>query len=182
MSTLGELPGWARALLDEQPVARLAYADADDHPRVLPITFAVAADAVWSAIDDKPKRTREPARLRHLARRPAAALCVDRYDEDWTRLAWVQLLGDVEIVARGVGTGRARRPRGPLRALPRARAAGAAAAARARTRAVLARGLTHASATASPTRTAPGRTTSHHSPSLTSCLPRVRASALSTGT
>ena len=113
MSALGELPGWARALLDEQPVARLAYADADDHPRVLPITFAVAADAVWSAIDDKPKRTREPARLRHLARRPAAALCVDRYDEDWTRLAWVQLLGDVEIVARGVGTGRARRARRP---------------------------------------------------------------------
>ncbi len=94
----GDLPGWARDLLDEQRVARLAYADGDGHPRVLPITFAVHGDAVWSAIDDKPKRTREPARLRHLAARPEAALCVDRYDDDWTRLAWVQLLGRVEIV------------------------------------------------------------------------------------
>ena len=122
VTALGELPGWARALLDEQPVARLAYADADDHPRVLPITFAVAADAVWSAIDEKPKRTREPARLRHLARRPAAALCVDRYDEDWTRLAWVQLLGDVEIVPP-----RRRRTRSPRsRPATRPTASGAA--------------------------------------------------------
>jgi len=66
---------------------------------VLPVTFAVAGDAVWSAIDDKPKRSPEPARLRYLRRRPAAALCVDRYDDDWSRLAWVQLLGAVAVVS-----------------------------------------------------------------------------------
>jgi hypothetical protein len=58
----------------------------------------MAGGAVWSAIDDKPKSTREPARVRYLRRRPEAAVCVDRYDEDWARLAWVQLLGSVEIV------------------------------------------------------------------------------------
>ena len=97
-AALAGLPGWARGLLDEQPVAHLAYADADDRPRVLPITFAVAGDAIWSAIDDKPKRTREPARLAYLRRRPEAALCVDHYAEDWDRLAWVQVLGTVTIV------------------------------------------------------------------------------------
>jgi len=95
---LETLPGWARDLLAEARVGRLGYVDEDDHPRVLPVTFAVAAGAVWSAIDDKPKRSAEPARLRHLRRRPHAALLVDRYDEDWTRLAWVQLLGAVEVV------------------------------------------------------------------------------------
>jgi PPOX class probable F420-dependent enzyme len=95
---LERLPGWARELLASERVARLAYVDEHDHPRVLPVTFAVARGAVWSAIDEKPKRSPEPARLRHLRRRPEAALLVDVYDDDWSRLAWVQLLGRVDVV------------------------------------------------------------------------------------
>ena len=96
--TLETLPRWARELLVTERVARLSYVDDRDRPRVLPVTFAVEAGAVWSAIDEKPKRTPAPARLRHLHRRPQAALLVDVYDDDWSRLAWVQLLGTVEIV------------------------------------------------------------------------------------
>ena len=96
--TIDALPGWARELLTAERVARLAYVDDRDHPRALPVTFAVAEGAVWSAVDDKPKRSRNPARLRYLRRRPDAALCVDHYDDDWDRLAWVQLLGTVSIV------------------------------------------------------------------------------------
>jgi PPOX class probable F420-dependent enzyme len=95
---LETLPEWVRELLASERVARLGYVDEDDHPRVLPVTFAVAGEAVWSAIDEKPKRTPEPARLRHLRRRPEAALLVDVYDDDWSRLAWVQLLGRVEVL------------------------------------------------------------------------------------
>jgi PPOX class probable F420-dependent enzyme len=96
--SLGTLPEWARELLASERVARLGYVDEEDHPRVLPVTFAVAAGAVWSAIDDKPKRSAEPARLRALRRRPDAALLVDVYDDDWSRLAWVQLLGRVDVL------------------------------------------------------------------------------------
>ena len=96
--TLETLPPWARELLATERVARLAYVDDRDRPRVLPVTFAVEGGAVWSAIDEKPKRTRHPARLRHLSRRPEVALLVDVYDDDWSRLAWVQLMGAVEIV------------------------------------------------------------------------------------
>ena len=95
--TLDTLPGWARELLETERVARLAYRDSAGHPRVLPVTFAVAGGAVWSAIDEKPKRAPEPARLRHLRARPEAALLVDVYSDDWARLAWVQLLGRVQI-------------------------------------------------------------------------------------
>jgi PPOX class probable F420-dependent enzyme len=124
--TIDELPAWAGAVLDRERVAHLAFVDEHDHPRVLPVTFAIAAGAAWSAIDEKPKRSPAPARLRHLRRRPAAALCVDRYDDDWSRLAWVQLLGAVEIVdaadapqamdalAARYAPYRARRPPGPL--------------------------------------------------------------------
>jgi PPOX class probable F420-dependent enzyme len=79
-------------------VARLALLDEEDLPRVLPVTFSVAEDAVWSAIDRKPKRAAEPGRVRRLRRRPEAALLVDRYDDDWSRLAWVELRGRVSVV------------------------------------------------------------------------------------
>jgi PPOX class probable F420-dependent enzyme len=102
---LEALPEWARALLSSERVARLAYSDADDRPRVLPVTFAIAGGAVWSAIDDKPKRAGEPARVRCLRRRPEAALLVDVYDDDWTKLAWVQLLGRVDVVPVGSSAG-----------------------------------------------------------------------------
>jgi PPOX class probable F420-dependent enzyme len=97
--TLETLPGWAAELLGRARVARLGYLDGEDRPRVLPVTFAVADGAVWSAIDDKPKRRPEPARVEYLRRRPDAALLVDRYDDDWTTLAWVQLLGRIDVVA-----------------------------------------------------------------------------------
>lgn len=98
------------------------------------MTFAVVGGAVVTAVDDKPKRTPEPARVRYLRRRPQAALCVDRYDDDWTRLAWVQLLGDVDVLdaagaqapldalADRYPSYRERRPRGPVLRLVPARA------------------------------------------------------------
>lgn len=98
MGTIATLPAWARELIADERVARLAFLDRDDRPRVLPVTFAAAGDSVWSAIDQKPKRTAEPARVRWLRRRPEAALCVDVYSDDWDELAWVQLLGRVAVV------------------------------------------------------------------------------------
>jgi PPOX class probable F420-dependent enzyme len=86
-------------MLEAGRVARLAFLDDADRPRVLPVTYALAEGEVWSAIDRKPKTSAEPARLRYLRRRPEAALVVDVYDDDWSKLAWVQVLGAIEIVA-----------------------------------------------------------------------------------
>jgi len=97
---LQKLPDWASGLLGNERVGRLAFADDRGHPRVLPVTFAVAEDAVWSAIDQKPKRRPEPARVRWLRRRPEAALCLDLYSDDWSQLAWLQLLCRVEVLER----------------------------------------------------------------------------------
>lgn len=97
---LGNLPSWALGLLSETRVARLGLLDEDGAPRVLPVTFALADGAIWTAIDDKPKRdpSAEPARVRFLRRDPRAALIVDRYSDEWDRLAWVQVLGEIRIV------------------------------------------------------------------------------------
>jgi PPOX class probable F420-dependent enzyme len=97
---LEELPDWARELIERGPVAHLGLLDADDRPRVMPITFAVADGYLWSAVDHKPKRAqgRDLARVRWLRRNPAAAITVDSYSDDWERLAWVQALGTVEVL------------------------------------------------------------------------------------
>lgn len=97
VSRFQDLPEWGRELLDRARVGRLGLLDDRDHPRVLPVTFAVASGALWSAVDDKPKRG-EPARVRYLRRSPRAALTVDHYDDDWAELAWVQVLGTVEVL------------------------------------------------------------------------------------
>jgi PPOX class probable F420-dependent enzyme len=78
--------------------------DEEGAPRVLPVTFALAEGRIWSAIDNKPKRAGEPTRLRFLRRDPRAALTVDRYSDDWDELAWVQVLGSVQILDVAEGT------------------------------------------------------------------------------
>jgi PPOX class probable F420-dependent enzyme len=99
LRNLAELPAWASELLAGQRVAHLGLHDDQGWPRVLPVTFAIAEDRIWSAVDDKPKRTRgeELARVRFLRADPRVALTADHYSDDWTRLAWVQVLGRVRI-------------------------------------------------------------------------------------
>jgi PPOX class probable F420-dependent enzyme len=116
-------------LLESERVGRLGLLDDEGAPRVLPVTFAVAEGRIWSAIDQKPKGPGEPARLRFLRRDPRAALTVDRYSDDWDQLAWVQVVGSVEILSADDGFAglealsqkyeqyRAEPPPGPLLAL-----------------------------------------------------------------
>ncbi len=84
-------------------MARLGLLDGEGAPRVQPVTFAVAEGRIWSAIDRKPKRSGEPARLRFLRRDPRVALTVDRYSDEWEELAWVQVLGRVSVAEVGEG-------------------------------------------------------------------------------
>lgn len=98
--SVAKLPEWARELLDRARVGRLGLLDDDGAPRVLPVTYAVAEGALVTAIDDKPKDVppERLARVRWLRARPRAALTVDHYEDDWSRLAWVQAIGPVKIL------------------------------------------------------------------------------------
>ena len=92
-----------RRFLDEQRVAHLATADAGAVPHVVPVCFAIHASTLYIAIDAKPKRAPAAAlkRVKNILENPAVAVVVDRYDEDWTRLGWVMLRGQAEILAAG---------------------------------------------------------------------------------
>jgi PPOX class probable F420-dependent enzyme len=92
-----------RRFLAGQRVARLATADAAGRPHVVPVCYALIGNSVYFTIDEKPKKA-PGARLKRLANlraNPMAALVVDRYEEDWSRLGWVMLHGKAEILESG---------------------------------------------------------------------------------
>jgi PPOX class probable F420-dependent enzyme len=74
--------------------------DDEGGPRVLPVTYAVHENTIVTAIDHKRKRVpaERLARVRWLKARPRVALTVDRYDDDWSQLQWVQALGPMMIL------------------------------------------------------------------------------------
>ncbi len=90
----------AAAFADAHRVGRLATADADAVPHVIPFCYARDGDRFYFVIDDKPKRgpARALKRLRNIAANPRVAFVVDDYDEDWSRLAYLLVRGTAESV------------------------------------------------------------------------------------
>lgn len=105
-----------RAFVERQRVARLATVDGHGHPHVVPVTFALVADVLYTSIDEKPKRTMRLQRVRNIEAHPRVTVLVDVYDENWSRLAWAQLRGEAAVLddgpehARGVAALQARYP------------------------------------------------------------------------
>jgi PPOX class probable F420-dependent enzyme len=83
-------------------VARLATADADGVPHVVPIVFAVACagdrDLIYSVVDAKPKRTTALRRLANVRANPAVSVLVDHYEEDWSTLWWARADGVARVL------------------------------------------------------------------------------------
>jgi len=97
------MPSWspeARRFLEAHRVGHLATAGADGAPHVMPVCYALDEAGVYFVADEKPKRrpAREMKRLRNLGENPRAALVVDDYDDDWSRLAWVLVRGPARLV------------------------------------------------------------------------------------
>ncbi|MBF2758755.1 MAG: pyridoxamine 5'-phosphate oxidase family protein [Ectothiorhodospiraceae bacterium AqS1] len=108
-----------RRFVRSMPVARLATIGEDGIPHLVPICHGLIDDNLYTTVDRKPKRFLSAAaaaeidpsskapeayllgRLRNIARRPQAAILVDRYDDDWSQLAWVMLRGRAEILHAG---------------------------------------------------------------------------------
>ncbi len=90
-------------MLRNARVARLATADARGAPHVIPVCFAFDGRAIYTAIDEKPKRTapRGLRRVRNIIANPRVALVVDYYAEDWRRLRYVLIRGTAVIIDRG---------------------------------------------------------------------------------
>ena len=96
-----DAPAWALALLRDARVGRLATADATGQPLVVPVCYVFDGARCYSAVDAKPKRTRELRRLKNIAANPSVSLVVDVWDEDWSHLCWVIVEGRAEVLTSG---------------------------------------------------------------------------------
>jgi PPOX class probable F420-dependent enzyme len=70
-------------------------------PHVVPVTFAVDGNYIYTAVDAKPKNetaARGLQRVRNIAAEPRVALLADHYADDWTSLWWARADGRASIV------------------------------------------------------------------------------------
>ena len=99
----------AEATLREARVARLATADANGQPHVIPVCLAFDGTAIYIAIDEKPKRTapQRLRRVRNIIANPQVAVIVDHYEEDWRRLRYTLVTGTARVIESGADHARA---------------------------------------------------------------------------
>ena len=94
---------WILKSLTEARVGHLASTTRNGKPLVVPICFVYRGTAIYSAIDQKPKR-RKPLALRrvlNIVENPNVCLLVDDYDEDWRKLKYVIVQGTATLLNRG---------------------------------------------------------------------------------
>ena len=95
-----EIDDSTRRFIVEHRVARLATADGDGSPAVVPICYAFDGASIYSPIDEKPKavEARKLKRVRNIEINPRVSLIIDDYSEDWSELRWVLIGGLAEIM------------------------------------------------------------------------------------
>lgn len=84
-------------------VARLATADRNGQPHVIPICFAFDGKALYSPIDEKPKKSSplKLKRIKNIRANSRVAVVIDHYDENWKKLAYVLITGRATILLGG---------------------------------------------------------------------------------
>ena len=82
---------------------RLATADAKGQPYVIPVCYVFDGEVIYSVLDAKPKSTplRQLRRVRNILANPQVSLVVDHYEEDWSRLRYVLVLGEAGLLEGG---------------------------------------------------------------------------------
>ena len=91
-------PGEARERLGAARVARLATVSATGQPHLVPVTFAVDGDMIYTAVDHKPKTTTRLRRLANIAANPQVTLLADHYADDWDQLWWARADGHATVL------------------------------------------------------------------------------------
>jgi PPOX class probable F420-dependent enzyme len=91
----------ARRRVEAARVARLGSLTPKGRLHLVPICFALDGDTLYSAIDEKPKRSARPQRLANVLAHPDVCVLVDEWHEDWSRLWWVRLRGRARVLEAG---------------------------------------------------------------------------------
>jgi PPOX class probable F420-dependent enzyme len=102
-----------RRLLNVARVATLATINPDGTPHIVPIVYAVLPDRLVTAVDSKPKKDPNLARLRNIRRDPRVSVLAHHYAEGWHHLWWVRVEGKATLTAEDAEAVAALRARYP---------------------------------------------------------------------
>lgn len=103
MPAFSPLTPHASRLVRSARVAHLATADKTGQPHVIPICFAFDGKYFYSPIDEKPKRTapQKLKRLRNIKDNPRVSLIIDHYEENWSKLGYLLVVGKARVLLGG---------------------------------------------------------------------------------
>jgi PPOX class probable F420-dependent enzyme len=130
----------ARRRFGTAAVARLATTGPAGRPHLVPVTFALDGDHIYTIVDAKPKTTTDLRRVRNIGADPRVAMLADHYDNDWDALWWARadglatilrdpadIAGPLELLAARYPQYRVNPPPGPVIAIQAERWTGWAA-------------------------------------------------------
>jgi PPOX class probable F420-dependent enzyme len=86
--------------IERARVARLATVDYTSQPHLVPVVFVFDGNHFFIPIDKKRKtvKPQKLKRIKNIQDNPNVALLIDKYSEDWTKLAFVMIQGKASII------------------------------------------------------------------------------------
>jgi PPOX class probable F420-dependent enzyme len=86
--------------IERARVARLATVDYASKPYLVPVVFVFDGNHFFIPIDQKRKtvKPQKLKRIKNIQDNPNVALLIDKYNEDWTKLAFVMIQGKASII------------------------------------------------------------------------------------
>ena len=96
----GVIPPAAVPFVAQARVGRLATIGEDGLPYLVPFCYVLWQGDLWSPLDTKPKRVpvERLRRVQNIVARPGVGVVIDRWSEDWSELAYVQIRGHARLV------------------------------------------------------------------------------------
>jgi PPOX class probable F420-dependent enzyme len=76
----------------------LATLGKNGNPTIVPVCFAYSNGAIYTAIDEKPKSSRVPARLTNIEGDSRVAFIIDNYSQNWEKLSYLLVHGKARVV------------------------------------------------------------------------------------
>lgn len=87
-------------LITTARVGHLATAASNLQPYLTPVVFIALQNSILIPLDDKPKiiDVNRLRRVRNIEQNPKVSFLVDHYDEDWTYLWFVMIIGNAKLI------------------------------------------------------------------------------------
>ena len=100
MAQRSTLTATEQAFIQRQRVARLATADEDGHPTLIPICYAFDGHVFYTPLDEKPKSVpgTQLKRVHNIQARHEASLLIDQYSDDWSQLGYILIHTRAELL------------------------------------------------------------------------------------